>query len=90
MDAGGTADPADRRGGLVHQVKFPGFINHRNVTSILFLAVPLALVAMGQTHALLVGFLDLSVGAMVTLAVVIASFLIGPDSTTVHILLGSG
>jgi 5-methylthioadenosine/S-adenosylhomocysteine deaminase len=70
--------------------KFPGFINSRNVTSILFLAVPLALVAMGQTHALLVGFLDLSVGAMVTLGVVIASFLIGPDATTGQILVGVG
>ncbi len=34
--------------------------------------MPLALVAIGQTHALLVGYLDLSVGAMVTLGVVIA------------------
>ena len=69
--------------------KFPGFINERNVTSVLFLAVPLAIVAMGQTHALLVGALDLSVGAMVTFGVVIASFLIGTDSTNVQILMGS-
>ena len=68
--------------------KFPGFINERNVTSVLFLAVPLAIVAMGQTHALLVGALDLSVGAMVTFGVVIASFLIGTDSTNVQILIG--
>ncbi len=68
--------------------RFPGFVNHRNVTSILFLAVPIALVAMGQTHSLLVGYLDLSVGAMVTLGVVIASFLIGPDSTPAHIAVG--
>ncbi len=70
--------------------RFPGFINHANVTSILLLAVPLAMVAMGQTHALLVGYLDLSVGAMVTLGVVIASFLIGPDSTSTQIVLGVG
>ena len=62
--------------------RFPGFINRANVNSILFLAVPLAVVAMAQTHALLVGYLDLSVGAMVTLGVVVASFLIGPESTT--------
>ena len=68
--------------------RFPGFINRANVTSILILAVPLAMVAMGQTHALLVGYLDLSVGAMVTLGVVVASFLIGPESTTTQILLG--
>ncbi len=70
--------------------RFPGFINRSNVTYILLLAVPLAVVAMGQTHALLVGYLDLSVGAMVTLGVVIASYLIGPDSTTTQILLGVG
>ena len=51
------------------------------MTQILLLAVPLALVPMGQTHALLVGYLDLSVGAMVTLGVVIASFLIGPEAS---------
>ena len=71
-------------------VRFPGFINRANITSVLLLAAPLAVVAMGQTHALLVGFLDLSVGAMVTLGVVIASFLIGPESTTTEVLLGVG
>ncbi len=70
--------------------RFPGFINRSNVTYILLLAAPLAVAAMGQTHALLVGYLDLSVGAMVTLGVVIASYLIGPDSTTSEILLGVG
>jgi 5-methylthioadenosine/S-adenosylhomocysteine deaminase len=70
--------------------KFPGFINPANVTSILLLAVPLAIVAMGQTHALLVGYLDLSVGAMVTLGVVIASYLIGPESGATHIAIGIG
>ncbi|HEY6567489.1 MAG TPA: amidohydrolase family protein [Actinomycetota bacterium] len=70
--------------------KFDGFINERNVTNVLVLAVPLAIVAMGQTHALLVGALDLSVGAMVTFGVVIASFWIGADSSVTQILLGSG
>jgi 5-methylthioadenosine/S-adenosylhomocysteine deaminase len=70
--------------------RFPGFINRSNVTYILLLAVPLAVVAMGQTHALLVGYLDLSVGAMVTFGVVVASYLIGPDSTTIQVLLGAG
>ncbi|HET6712184.1 MAG TPA: amidohydrolase family protein [Actinomycetota bacterium] len=70
--------------------RFEGFINTSNVTNILILAAPLAMVAMGQTHALLVGYLDLSVGAMVTIGVVVASFLIGPDTTTSQILLGAG
>ncbi|MGH2662660.1 MAG: amidohydrolase family protein [Actinomycetota bacterium] len=70
--------------------RFPGFINDSNVRTILILAVPLAVVAMGQTHALLVGYLDLSVGAMVTFGVVLASFLIPTDSTLTQILLGVG
>jgi 5-methylthioadenosine/S-adenosylhomocysteine deaminase len=70
--------------------RFPGFINGSNARIILILAAPLAVVAMGQTHALLVGSLDLSVGAMVTFGVVIASYLIGPDATTPQILLGVG
>jgi 5-methylthioadenosine/S-adenosylhomocysteine deaminase len=68
--------------------RFPGFINRSNVTYILLLAVPLAVAAMGQTHALLVGYIDLSIGAMVTFGVVLASYLIRPDSTTAQILLG--
>ena len=46
--------------------------------------------AIGQTHALLVGYLDLSVGAMVTFGVVLASFLIGPDASGLEIALGVG
>ena len=46
------------------------------------------MVAMGQTHALLVGHLDLSVGAMVSFGVVVASFVIGPDVSTAGLLLG--
>ena len=70
--------------------RFPGFINASNVTNILILAAPLALVAMAQTHAILVGSLDLSVGAMVTFGVVVASFLIGSDSTPAQVALGVG
>lgn len=70
--------------------RFPGFANRSNVTQVLTLAAPLAMVAMGQTHALLVGYLDLSVGAMVTLGVVLASFLIGPESSTADIVVGAG
>jgi cytosine/adenosine deaminase-related metal-dependent hydrolase/ribose/xylose/arabinose/galactoside ABC-type transport system permease subunit len=70
--------------------RFPGFVNSTNIRNILILAAPLAMVAMGQTHALLVGSLDLSVGAMVTSGVVIASFLLGSDSTTTELILGVG
>ncbi len=65
-----------------------GFINSATVTSVLIIAVPLAIAAIAQTHALLVGYLDLSVGAMISLGVVIASYLIGPESTTGDVALG--
>jgi 5-methylthioadenosine/S-adenosylhomocysteine deaminase len=70
--------------------RFPGFLNETNIKNILVLAVPLAIVAMAQIHALLVGYLDLSVGAMISIAVVTASFLIGPGSSGGQMLLGVG
>jgi cytosine/adenosine deaminase-related metal-dependent hydrolase/ribose/xylose/arabinose/galactoside ABC-type transport system permease subunit len=68
--------------------RFDGFINRSNVTTILVLAIPLGLAAMAQTHAILVGYLDLSVGAMISLGVVIGSFLIGGDAGTGDIAKG--
>ena len=68
--------------------RFDGFINRANITNVLILAVPLALAAIAQTHALLVGYLDLSVGAMISFGVVTGSFLIGGDATTGGILWG--
>ena len=68
--------------------RFPGFVNARNVSQILILALPLMIAAMAQTHALLVGYLDLSVGGMIGLGVVIASFLIGAEASVSQILIG--
>ena len=68
--------------------RFPGFVNARNVSQILILALPLIIAAMAQTHALLVGYLDLSVGGMIGLGVVIASFLIGAEASVSQILIG--
>jgi 5-methylthioadenosine/S-adenosylhomocysteine deaminase len=70
--------------------RFPGFLSAANLRSILILAIPLALVAMAQTHALLVGYLDLSVGAMISLGVVLASFLIVPGASAGQLLIGAG
>jgi 5-methylthioadenosine/S-adenosylhomocysteine deaminase len=70
--------------------RFPGFISATNLSQILILALPLIVAAFAQTHALLVGYLDLSVGGMISLGVVIASFLIGPNATAPQILLGVG
>ena len=68
--------------------RFEGFLNPTNIYNILLLAMPLAVAAIGQTHAILVGYLDLSVGAMISFGVVVASYLIGADATTGQILVG--
>ncbi len=68
--------------------RFDGFVNAANITQILLLAMPLALVSIAQTHALLVGYLDLSVGSMISFGVVVGSFRIGADASTFGILSG--
>ena len=70
--------------------RFPGFVNATNIANVLLLALPLAVAAIAQTHALLVGYLDLSVGAMISFGVVVASFLIVPESTPTQTLIGVG
>jgi 5-methylthioadenosine/S-adenosylhomocysteine deaminase len=67
--------------------RFEGFLNANNINSILLLAMPLAVAAMAQTHAILVGYLDLSVGAMISFGVVAASFLI-PGGASVSQIFG--
>ena len=70
--------------------QFDGFLNATNIANVLLLAVPLAIAAVAQTHAILVGYLDLSVGAMISLGVVVASFLVGAEATTSQMLIGAG
>lgn len=69
--------------------RFEGFLNATNVFNILILALPLMVAAMAQTQAILVGYLDLSVGAMISFGVVAASFLIGAEASSSQILMGS-
>jgi len=69
--------------------RFEGFLNAGNIFNILLLAMPLAIAAIAQTHAILVGYLDLSVGAMISLGVVLASYLIGADAGLGEILIGT-
>ncbi|MGH8915237.1 MAG: amidohydrolase family protein [Acidimicrobiia bacterium] len=70
--------------------QFPGFVNRTNTVNILLIAIPLAVATMAQTHALLVGYLDLSVGSVISLSVVIASFVIRPGSSPGALLGGVG
>lgn len=56
----------------------PRFASGTNLSHVLTQAVPLMLVAAGQTVILITGGIDLAVGEMVTLATVIASYLMAP------------
>jgi ribose transport system ATP-binding protein len=60
------------------------FLTEYNIRNLLLTTMPLALVALGQTCALLVGGFDISVAALVTLCVVTASYTMaaGQDWTT--------
>jgi ribose transport system ATP-binding protein len=60
----------------------PDFLSSFNLNTLLGSsgALPLALVAMGQTWALMVRGFDVSVGALMTLIVVVASYIMGGGS----------
>ena len=58
----------------------PLFYESFNLNNILLSALPLVWIAIGQQFALLVGELDISIGATTTLSVVLASFLLDSNS----------
>ena len=59
-----------------------------NLNGVMIATLPLALAAMGQTSALMVKAFDVSVGALMTLCLVVASFVLGPDESWPSLLLG--
>jgi ribose transport system ATP-binding protein len=65
------------------------FLTQYNINNLLLATMPLALVAIGQTFAMLVGGFDVSVAALVTLCVVTASFTLTPDKSTFSLFLGA-
>jgi ribose transport system ATP-binding protein len=65
------------------------FLTKYNLGNLLLTAMPLALVALGQTNALLVGGFDVSVAALMTLCVVTASFTLQPDKSWPVLLVGA-
>jgi ribose transport system ATP-binding protein len=65
------------------------FLTPLNIRHILLATAPLALVTMAQFNVLMVRGFDVSVGAVISLTVVIASFLIAEDFDAGLILLGS-
>ena len=74
--------------GAFTAVRQDAFLTEYNINNLLLSTMPLALVSIGQTNALLVGGFDISVAALVTMCVVIASFTLTPDETSFALFLG--
>jgi ribose/xylose/arabinose/galactoside ABC-type transport system permease subunit len=65
------------------------FLTDYNLRNLLLTTMPLALVAIGQTNALLVGGFDVSVAALITFCVVTASYTLQPDDSALALLVGA-
>jgi ribose transport system ATP-binding protein len=70
----------------VHQ---SAFLTSYNLHNLLLATLPLALVSLGQATALLVGGFDVSVGALMTMCVVTASYTMQPGSSWLVLSLGA-
>jgi ribose transport system ATP-binding protein len=66
----------------------PKFLSSFNIANILMLATALGFIALGQTIALLLGAIDLSVGPLTGFLVVIASYFMLDESSAVTMLFG--
>ena len=75
--------------GAYTTVKQDAFLTEYNLRNLLLTAMPLALVAIGQTNALLVGGFDVSVAALMTFCVVTASYTLQPGDSVLMLLLGA-
>ncbi len=64
------------------------FLSSFNIYNILVLATALGFIALGQTVALLMGGIDLSVGPLVGFLVVVASFFVNDDKSALMIASG--
>jgi len=74
--------------GLFASLQSPYFLTGDNLGNLAMAATPLAIVAIGQTLVLLLGGIDLSIGATMSLTVTIASHLIGPGASAETVALG--
>src|SRR5438874_5873510 len=75
--------------GAYATVRQDAFLTKYNLGNLLLTAMPLALVALGQTSALLVGGFDVSVAALMTMCVVTASFTITPGMSGIALVPGA-
>lgn len=74
--------------GLYINMQNDNFLSVYNVYNILLLATALGFIALGQTVALLMGGIDLSVGPLTGFLVVVASFFINDDKSAAVVLAG--
>jgi ribose transport system ATP-binding protein len=65
------------------------FLTDYNLRNLLLTTMPLALVAIGQTNALLVGGFDVSVAALITFCVVTASYTMTPEDSGLALFAGA-
>ena len=75
--------------GAYTAVRQDAFLTEYNLNNLLLTTMPLALVAIGQTNALLVGGFDVSVAALMTMCVVTASFTLPETASTSTLVFGS-
>jgi len=75
--------------GAYAAIRQDAFLTSYNLGNLLLSTLPLALVAIGQTNALLVGGFDVSVAALMTMCVVVASFTLQPDKSWPVLLVGA-
>jgi len=64
------------------------FLSDFNLKSLLLATLPLALVTMAQVNALLAGYLDVSVGSVMTMGIIIASFIVTDKAPPNTVFLG--
>jgi ribose transport system ATP-binding protein len=65
------------------------FLTSYNLRNLLLATMPLALVSIGQMSALLVGGFDISVGALMTMCVVVASFTMTFETSRLGLIPGA-
>jgi ribose transport system ATP-binding protein len=75
--------------GAYTAVSKDAFLSSYNLRNLLLATTPLALVALGQTSALLVGGFDVSVAAVMTMCVVTASFTLTATMSTAALVPGA-
>src|SRR3954451_23858577 len=75
--------------GAYATVRQDAFLTKYNLGNLLLTTMPLALVSLGQTSALLVGGFDVSVAALMTMCVVTASFTITPTMSGIALVPGA-